>query len=39
MGAQGITPTSESMAGKVAQEVAHGSAAPVLLVPVGEQAP
>gem|GEM_PF-1578924 len=39
MGTQGITPTSERITGKVAQEVAHGSAAPVLLVPVGSKLP
>ena len=39
MGTQGTTPTSERAAGKVAQEVAHGSPAPVLLVPVGSKVP
>jgi nucleotide-binding universal stress UspA family protein len=39
MGAQGTTPASEKTTGKVAQEVAHGSPAPVLLVPVGSKVP
>jgi nucleotide-binding universal stress UspA family protein len=39
MGTQGTTPTSERIAGKVAQEVAHGSAVPVLLVPVDSKLP
>ena len=33
MGAQGTTPASERTTGKAAQQVAHGSPAPVLLVP------
>ena len=39
MGAQGTTPTSEGTTGKVAQEVSHGSPAPVLLVPVSCKVP
>ena len=39
MGAQGTTPASEKAPGKVAQEVAHGSPAPVLLVPMSSKVP
>ena len=39
MGAQGTTTASEKTTGKVAQEVVHGSPAPVLLVPVGSKVP
>jgi nucleotide-binding universal stress UspA family protein len=39
MGAQGTTPASESATGKVAQQVAHGSPAPVLLVPASCKVP
>jgi len=39
MGAQGTTPASESATGKVAQQVAHGSPAPVLLVPASCRVP
>ena len=39
MGAQGLTPPSERTAGKVAQQVAHGSPAPVLLVPASCRVP
>jgi len=39
MGTQGMTSPSERSVGKVAQEVAHGSAVPVMLVPVGSKLP
>ena len=39
MGTQGTTPPSESTPGKVAQQVAHGSPAPVLLVPASCRVP
>jgi nucleotide-binding universal stress UspA family protein len=39
MGAQGTTPPSESTTGKMAQQVAHGSPAPVLLVPASCRVP
>lgn len=39
MGTQGTTPASEKAPGKVAQEVVHGSPAPVLLVPMDSKAP
>lgn len=39
MGGQGTTPASESAIGKVAQQVAHGSPAPVLLVPASAKVP
>ena len=39
MGAQGTTPSSERTTGKVAQQVAHGSPAPVLLVPASCRVP
>jgi nucleotide-binding universal stress UspA family protein len=39
MGGQGTTPASESAIGKVAQQVAHGSPAPVLLVSASAKVP
>jgi nucleotide-binding universal stress UspA family protein len=39
MGALGTTPPSERTTGKVAQQVAHGSPVPVLLVPAGCRVP
>src|SRR2546426_5460886 len=39
MGAQGPTPPSARTTGKVAQQVAHGSPAPVLLVPASCRVP
>jgi nucleotide-binding universal stress UspA family protein len=39
MGAQGTTPASDRATGKVAQQVAHGSPAPVLLVPASCRVP
>jgi nucleotide-binding universal stress UspA family protein len=39
MGAPGTTPPSESTTGKVAQQVAHGSPVPVLLVPASCRVP
>jgi nucleotide-binding universal stress UspA family protein len=39
MGAQGTTPASERAAGKKAQQVAHGSPVPVLLVPASCRVP
>jgi nucleotide-binding universal stress UspA family protein len=39
MGTQGATPASEKTTSNVAQEVAHGSPTPVLLVPAGSKVP
>ena len=39
MGGQGTSPASERAIGKVAQQVAHGSPAPVLLVPASCRVP
>jgi nucleotide-binding universal stress UspA family protein len=39
MGAQGMTPSSERTTGKMAQQVAHGSPVPVLLVPANCRIP
>jgi nucleotide-binding universal stress UspA family protein len=39
MGTQGTTPASEKAAGKMAQQVAHGSPVPVLLVPASCRVP
>jgi nucleotide-binding universal stress UspA family protein len=39
IGVQGPTPSSERTTGKVAQQVAHGSPAPVLLVPASCRVP